>query len=163
MDRVLLVNDCRFESMIIKDILEDLGYEVQVSSEFNALEDISNYSPNIVICNLIMKKTTGDKLIQKVKERDPKLKCILSSSNDLKVEDFKKYKVDCIIKTPITKDKLKEIIEKIKIAHNVDLELLKSIIAENKKERKKEFTFCPYCGEKLDGVYKFCPYCGSKI
>lgn len=163
MDRVLLVNDCRFESMIIKDILEDLGYEVNISSEFNALEDISNYSPNLVICNLIMKKTTGDKLIQKFKERDPKLKCILSSSNDLKVEDFKKYNVDSIIKTPITKDKLKEVIEKNRASNNVDLELLKSIIAENKKERKKEFTFCPYCGEKLDGVYKFCPYCGNKM
>ena len=33
----------------------------------------------------------------------------------------------------------------------------------DKKEQKRAFAFCPYCGEKLTPGFAFCPFCGAKM
>lgn len=145
MSKILLVNDCKFESFIMKDILDNMGYEVESSNEFQALEKVEFSYPDIVIANLIMKSIQGDDLIEKIKKNNDEIRCILSSSNPINLESYKNKKVDAVIHTPIDKN-----------------ELIKAL--EAKANKDNNFKFCPYCGEKLNNSsFIFCPKCGKKI
>lgn len=141
MSRILLVNDCKFESFIMKDILINVGHEVEISNEFEAIDKVKSNYPDIVIANLIMKNIQGDELINRIKNYKEEIKCILSSSNPIKLENYKNKKIDAVIHTPINK-----------------VELINAL--ESTMDNK--FRFCPYCGEKLNNEYKFCPRCGQK-
>ncbi|MGH4138566.1 response regulator [Clostridium sp.] len=152
MDRVLLVNDCKFENFIMRDMLVNLGYEVIISNEFNAISDLRELNCNSIIANFIMKEKTGDKILQQIKYMYPQTKCLLSSSNDMRLEDFEGSVIDGFIHTPVTKEKLKKIMKK-----NVQS------FGEHKSKRIP--SFCTYCGEKVEGSEKqaiFCKYCGEK-
>lgn len=141
MEKVLIVNDCKFESMILKDMLCDLDYDVEITNEFEAIRKVKEYSPDVVIANLIMKQTKGDILIQNIRIRYPQIRCILSSCNSLRLEDYVPEKVDGIIHTPVDKEALKAVL------------------------KAKKVSFCPYCGNKIDTLSgaHFCAYCGKKI
>ena len=83
----------------------------------------------------------------------PETRCILSSSNDMKLEDFNNSSIDGFIHTPITKEKLEKIMRE-------NAEFI------NKKLDHIKPSFCTYCGGKLDAnekMAKFCKYCGEKI
>jgi two-component SAPR family response regulator len=152
MYRVLLVNDCRLENFIMRDMLISLGCEVIISNELNALRDAEKLSCNVIIANFIMKEQTGDIILQQVKDRYPKIRCILSSNNDLKSESFKKESIDAFIRTPVTKENLEKAI-------NENGKLL------NKHKAQMKPSFCTYCGEKSDDGEqnaRFCKYCGGK-
>ncbi len=152
MRRVLLVNDCKFENFIMRDMLINLGYEVIISNEFNAVNDAPQLDCNVVIANFIMKEKTGDKILQQIKDIYPKIKCILSSSNDIKLEDFNKKAIDGVIRTPISKE-------------NLEKALQQQVASLNQREEQVKLLFCTYCGEKLDHSDKeatFCKYCGKK-
>lgn len=149
MEKVLIINDCKFESMILKDILMDLGYKIKITDEYLALNEIQNFSPNIVIANLVMKRVNGDKLIKKIKDVDEKVFCILSSSNELSIENYTQCRVDAVIKTPVTPSDLKNAMEGLKY---------------NTENDSSNYEFCPYCGNKLKNTsFVYCPYCGSRI
>ncbi|MBU3143063.1 two-component system response regulator [Clostridium sp. CF012] len=153
MNRVLLVNDCKFENFIMRDMLINLGYEVIISNEYNAVSDVRELNCNLIIANYIMKEKTGDKILEQIKDLYPETKCILSSSNDIKLEDFNNSAIDGFIHTPVTKDKL----QKIMGGNGQSL---------NKHSRKLKPSFCTYCGGKVDDgekLVKFCKYCGENI
>lgn len=185
MERVLLINDCKFESMIMKDMLESFQYEVKITTEYYALLQVRDYDPDIVIANMIMKEILGYELISKIKKQKPEVICLLSSSNDIALEKFKAFNVDAVIHTPVKKDTLYDILNNItkkeacksKDENNAkDAEMIirrlvnktanseKTLETTNIKETK--VTFCPYCGQKFNesmSNIKFCPYCGEKI
>lgn len=189
MQKVLLVNDCKFESMVMKDILSSLNYNVIISNEYSAMGDVRELSPDIVVCNLIMKHTTGNLLIEKIKTLNPEVKCYLSSSSKIRLEDYRKNKVDGVIHTPAKKEDIKNLLDEEKEVNSILLKKeklsTKKIIKglkikttnlnahklESKPEqvdKRKRIIFCPYCGEKLEpnkatSRYLFCPYCGSKL
>lgn len=148
MSKVLLINDCRFESMIMRDILDEMGYDVEITNEFEAMEKTKYSYPDIVIANLIMKNTLGDELIQKIKNVNREIKCILSSNNPIQLEDYKHKDIDAVIHTPINREELKSALE-----YNFELS----------EQNEVKFSFCPYCGGKLKGDFKFCPDCGHKL
>lgn len=148
MDKILVINDCRLEEVIMKDILVNEGYEVRIDNEYGAISSVKDFLPNTVIVNLIMRETTGDKLISRIKGINNDIKCILSSSNKLQLEDFSKNKVDGIIKTPIERESF--------------LKALKGSAKSNLKAK-----FCINCGTKIEKDMaikaKFCPNCGQKL
>lgn len=147
MKKVLVINDSRFESAILKDLLTKLGYDVKTTNEYSALQEVNNYLPNIVISNLIMKETSGDLLIKKIKDVHKDMVCFLSSCSNLHIEDYKYNKVDDIIKTPVNVEELNKLLKKF-----------------SPKDSNTIFTFCPYCGGKFgEGTYSFCLYCGEKV
>ena len=154
MYRVLLVNDCKLENFIMRDMLINLGYEVIISNEFDAVSHMRELSCNLIIANFIMKEKTGDKILKQVKDMYPEKKCILSSSNDMKVEDFISSAIDGFIHTPITREKLE-----IVMRENAQA------LDKNNKQIKSS-SFCAYCGGNIDASVKqarFCKYCGEKI
>lgn len=147
MEKVLLINDCKFEKIIIKDLLIRLGYSVQLGDEYEALSKTKEFSPDIIIVNLIMKEITGDRLIKKIKDINSRSICILSSSNSLNIDDYKENGVDRVMQTPINEENLE-------------------IALEYKDSYEYKLRFCPYCGNKLDGMFKkiiFCPFCGQHL
>lgn len=148
MSKVLLVNDCRFESMIMKDVLDSMGYEVEVTNEFDAMDKVKFSYPEIVIANLVMKSIQGDELIEKIKQSRKEIKCILSSNNPIKLKDYKSKRVDAVIHTPINKAELIDALEA-----KLEIEVKEDV----------KYKFCPYCGGKLQGGFAFCPGCGHKI
>jgi len=151
MKKVLIVNDCRFESIIIRDKINALGYTVKITNEYGAIREIKEFSPNIVIANLIMKDTTGDELIERIRKIDSNIYGILSSCNPIYLDKYKSKGVDDVIQTP------------------VDIAVLKKVLTPKNEEQegekqKSKISFCPYCGEKLEvQQFKFCPYCGNKL
>jgi response regulator RpfG family c-di-GMP phosphodiesterase len=179
MKKVLIVNDCKFESLIMKDYLSDIGYSVQVTNEYNVFLQIKVFEPDIVIVNLIMKDTTGDKIVSHVKIAHPEIICLLSSCDSLRLEDFSYSKVDEVIHTPINRSRLSEILDKTisKVNINKPLdedvsEIIQRLNVKNSSANKYKnikpniFLFCPYCGHKFeekDQNFFFCPYCGQAL
>ncbi|KOA18310.1 chemotaxis protein CheY [Clostridium homopropionicum DSM 5847] len=148
MDKILVINDCRLEEVIMKDILVNEGYQVKIDNEYGAISSVKDFLPNTVIVNLIMRETTGDKLISRIKGINNEIKCILSSSNLLQLEDFSENKVDAVIKTPIERESL---LKAVKDPAKAKLKAKFCINCGTKIEKEIEFRakFCPDCGEKL--------------
>lgn len=170
MKKILLINDCKFESIIMKDKLTNIGHKVEVASEYDVLVKITKFDPDIVIANLIMKDTTGDKLIKEVKVKRPHMACILSSCDNIKLESFIESNVDEVISTPINENDLYHVLDKVISKYDDNNYSFKTVEASVGKQVKnlemKSFSFCPYCGEKIMGEnisFAFCPYCGHKF
>lgn len=188
MKKILIVNDCKFESFIMKDCLNDIGYSVQITNEYDVFVQIRKFQPDVIIANLIMKDTTGDKLIEYIKSTDPKIMCLLSSCDLIRLENYIEQKIDEVIHTPIDKLGLLEILNRVsskgdKVNAHVNRKSIDEIFKrlDNKSsgdstmislsktsmdEKVNGFSFCPYCGQKLaatDRNFLFCPYCGEKM
>ncbi len=144
--RILLINDSIFENVIMRDILEEIGYQVEISNEFEAFGAMDQFKPEVIISNLIMKRITGDILLKKMKQENPQLKTILSSSSIVKVQELSKNDIDYFIQIPSTKNDIEKVLMKL--------------------EEEAKRRFCPDCGgniESLNTNSKFCPYCGNKL
>lgn len=148
--RALLVNDSKFESRILKDMLQQLDYSVEIADEFDALYAIERFEPNVVIVNYIMEQTRGDKLIQLMKAGMPQIKCILSSSNSIRLSEFKGHHVDAVLHTPVSMYILETVINQI----------------ESSDDYVEEDSICPSCHKDLADFtvdLAFCPYCGERL
>ncbi|MFL0194106.1 response regulator [Clostridium sp. WILCCON 0269] len=159
MKRILLVNDCKFESIIMKDKLINIGYEVEVSNEYGASSKINKFNPDVIIVNFVMKDITGDKLIEKIKAERPNIACILSSCDKINPGAFTGKGVDDIINTPIDEEKLSEVINKAILKYQTKH-------GNTNFRFKKAMLFCPYCGGEFNHTnnsFAFCPYCGGEL
>lgn len=148
--RALLINDSRFESLILKDMLQKLDYSVEIADEFEALYAIERYEPSLVIVNYIMQQTRGDKLIQLMKAGMPNLVCVLSTNSDLKSSDFSGNYIDGILHTPVSQFLLESVLENV---------------AYRNKPVQEDDYLCTNCKKDLrpfSGI-KFCPFCGSVV
>lgn len=147
--KALLINDSRFESLILKDMLQRLEYSVEIADEFEALYAINKYEPQLIIVNYIMQQTRGDKLIQLIKAGMPYLKCLLSSNSDIKISDFPGDYIDGIIHTPVSQYLLENVLGNVAQS---SLDEKTNIHCTNCKRDLTEFldiTFCPFCGAPI--------------
>ena len=177
MEKVLVVNDSQFERLIMKDIVSRLGYEVKTADEYDTLSLIESYNPNIVIANMTMNSTSGDRLIEAIKGKKPDIKCYLSSCSTIAPNRLHYRGIDGYIVTPTTPGLLEKIlqyeVQEIKatgpdaIIYSEDI---KTIYDHNDnlpiREDATIFSFCPYCGQKIaesKSAFVFCPFCGSKF
>lgn len=148
MGRVLIVNDSRFESMILKDILSQLGYNVSITDEYDALRQVQSFSPNVVLANYVMKDTFGDRLIERIKTRNPEILCILTSNSIISRESLNSKRVDAIVRTPVSKEELESVLQTLNNGNNdiEDIGLKAKEINDtlkkwkNKLTEKKQFT-----------------------
>jgi len=67
MKKVLLVNDSKFESMILKDMLVSIGIYCRIADEYDAIEKVQDMRPDYIIINRVMKEIYGDELASKIK------------------------------------------------------------------------------------------------
>lgn len=113
MKRAILINDSRFESLILKDLLQQLDYDVEIADEYDAIYLIEQFDPDLVVVNYIMRQTRGDKLIQLIKAGIPDTICLLSSSSAIKSSQFSGDFIDGILHTPISMFTLKDVLQRV--------------------------------------------------
>lgn len=185
MSKVLVVNDSKFESLVLKDILFGLGHDVKISNEKDCISHVASYQPQIVIANLTMDGITGDVLLEMIKSKHPEIQCILSSCSNIRLEDYRDRKVDGVFRTPTEPAKLKQVLTEAQNICTVETGKKDTGVSEPKavneeKEIEKLFTddrpdqdlqnrryaFCPFCGNRLPSSstsFVFCPMCGGKL
>lgn len=112
MNRVLIINDSRFESIILSDLLSQIGYNVIVSDEYNAVKQVQAFVPDVVLVNYTMKEIKGDKLIDRIKASNDEVRCILTSSSNLTAKDVSSN-VDFILRTPANRHNLEAAINAV--------------------------------------------------
>jgi CheY-like chemotaxis protein len=110
MEKVLIVNDCRLERKVMEDQLLNLGYDARSTDEYGCLQQLDDYCPDIVIANLTMNETTGDKLIAIIKGKRPQMKCFISSCSAIKLEDYTAQNVDAVFQTPVNLVELEQVL-----------------------------------------------------
>lgn len=160
MKRALLVNDSRFESLIMKDLLSKLGYDVELADEFDAIYQVEQFDPEIVVVNYIMRETRGDKLIQLIKAGRPEITCLLSSSNKLQLTDFSNRYLDGVIRTPVSMFTLKDHLRRVDEARRIAADI------QEAKIESEERRFCLHCNADISAFSEaivFCPFCGEEI
>lgn len=157
--KALLVNDSKFESLILRDMLSKLDYDVEVADEFDAVYEVEQFRPDVVFVNYIMQETTGDELIQHIKSGQPTAKCVLSSNSVLK--DFNDKEIDGILHTPISMFTLKDTLHRIGEV-NQD-EFFEGFAGEETEPSRR---YCDSCNQDITEFGKhivFCPFCGDEL
>ena len=166
MKRALLINDSKFESLVLKDLLQKLNFDVEIADEFDALYQAHKFLPDVVIANYIMQQTTGDQLIKNIKEKDKRIKCLLSSNGRVRLKDFSDSNVDGILRTPVSFYVLKDLLNRVGLNEidRLHQEVLVEEVVDNSE--KKHRIYCPSCNKDLtffgDDV-TFCPFCGDEL
>lgn len=112
---IMLIDDDYLVRMVLRDILDDLGYEVSCFS--NGLEAIEYYKKNIdnvslVVSDMMMPEMNGKEVFLKLKELNPLVKFIIlsgySSENNEDIMDS----LVAYLKKPLLVHELEEILEK---------------------------------------------------
>lgn len=167
MEKVLVINDSKFERLVLTDLVKRLGYEVQGSSEYNGWECFLSFEPDIVIANLNMSHVQGNELLGDMKAARPETRCLLSSCSPINSGFINRQGVDSILHTPVS---LEELDRALSSTQDVPVELSSAAptmpVEEDTLAPSSGFSFCPYCGQPFEGQefsYVFCPYCGEKL
>ncbi len=78
MSRILVVEDSRTQSTVLKGTLESHGFEVTVADNgAAALEAISRQAPHAVLTDLLMPVMNGLELVEQIRKRFPRVPTIL--------------------------------------------------------------------------------------
>ena len=121
MARVLIVEDIKIMSFTIEKFLNNLGHEVvaQASNGYDAIEQYKIYKPDIVTMDITMPAkndiTDGIEALKVIKKIDPNANIIMLTShgeNKLVMKAIANGAKGYILK-PVTKESIKESIEKI--------------------------------------------------
>ncbi|WP_129408816.1 response regulator [Marinitoga lauensis] len=114
---ILVVDDSKFDRIVIKDMLEDLGYNVigEAKNGKEAVEFYFKYYPDIVIMNLLMPVMNGIEAMRFILENDGMANIIVTSSFSEKeyIKEAIMNGAKDFLAIPIKKEKLKEVLEKI--------------------------------------------------
>ena len=160
MKRALLVNDSLFESLILKDLLLQLNYEVELADEYDALYQVEQFEPELIVVNYIMHEIRGDQLIEQIKEDKPDLICLLSSSSMIQKDEVKKNILDGVLRTPVSMFTLKDLLRRI------DANISKTIVEKKISSSEGEERFCDHCNADISAFnlhIVFCPFCGEEL
>lgn len=162
--KALLINDSKFESLILRDLLNQLNYDVELADEYDAMYEVEQFTPDVVIVNYIMQDTTGDKLIQHIKKGKPLTKCLLSSSSPVKLSDFENHIIDGVLRTPVSLFTLKDVLHRVGEVR-MDANYYMTGL-DNKPILRSSKRYCESCNQEITTFGEnivFCPYCGDEI
>lgn len=107
---IMVVDDSPFASKQIKDIVEDIGYEVigYAKDGEEAIELYKELKPDIVILDIIMPGLNGLETAEILKKQDPAVKILMLSSlcDAGTMEEVKSIGVKHLIPKPLEADVL---------------------------------------------------------
>lgn len=167
MKRALLINDSKFENLIMQDMLNRLDFEVEIASEFDALYQVEQFQPDLVIVNFIMQDIRGDQLIELVKAKQSETICLLSSSSSIHKNEFDNH-VDGILRTPVSMFTLQDVLNRVGIMsdNSKQVKTTKTINKDKTSQQTEGTLFCPGCDSDLSqfgNMVIFCPFCGEDL
>lgn len=115
--RMVIVDDSMFSIAVIKNILEENGFEVvgQAGSLEEVKAVISETKPDLVTMDMTLPGTDGLECTRAIHEIDPNIKVIVISSmmDDEIVKEAKESKVSAYIQKPVDADELVTTIHRI--------------------------------------------------
>ena len=80
MPRILLVEDDERVRLMLRDLLESEGYEIQEASNGKeALHSFASSLPDLILTDLVMPDTEGIEMIIKMRKSDPNVKIVAMS------------------------------------------------------------------------------------
>lgn len=188
--RILVVNDSRFEALILKDTLTTMDYDVKTTDDRNAITVIDSFQPDIIIANRTMGSIRGEELILQIKRKSPAITCLISSCSVIPEEDTTMIHIDGFFQTPIPREALAEVLSKAvnrRMTHENPAAKISTLLspvtptaaelsATPPIEPEKpavapaaeghHYAFCPFCGKALSeqhAHYVFCPFCGQRL
>lgn len=115
--RVLIVDDAKFMRHMIKNILEELGWEVvgEAANGREACELYNELKPDVVTLDIVMPEVSGIEALKTIRESDPNAKVIMISAIDQReplMEALKLGAADYVVK-PFEKDRVLEAVQRV--------------------------------------------------
>ena len=183
MNKILVINDSRFERLILKDMLNRLGYSVKDTDEFISMRQIDQYEPDIIIVNRTMYDISGLDLNDMIKTKNPRYRCYLSSCSPLKGSAINASKADGAFQTPIDINELQDVMEgrervigELADESEAPDQGVASHIHQPSSPKVDSMdtgalpaptavNFCSNCGGDIrhEPAYAFCPFCGHPV
>lgn len=115
--KVLVVDDTAFMRIMMRTILEELGYEV-IAEAKNGKEAVDEYTkrrPDIVTMDITMPEMDGVEALREIRRLDPKAKVIMCSAmgqRDMVLDAISCGARDFVVK-PFQKDRIQEAVSKM--------------------------------------------------
>jgi len=127
MNRILVVDDEPDINMVLKIILEDIGFKVDVYEDASrALWNFSTGNYALVIVDIVMPTMNGFMFYKRIKEIDPKIKACFLTASETTQEEFERgispivLKEQVLIRKPIQNVDLLEKVKRILMSSNND-------------------------------------------
>jgi len=115
--KILVVDDNFFTREVQKDLLIEIGYKEIYEAEDGkqAISEFKKQKPDLVLLDIILPDTEGDKVLAEIKDINPKQKVIMVTAvgHKLMTERCKKLGVSGYVLKPINPDKLEAIVKKV--------------------------------------------------
>ena len=116
MSRILIVDDAAFMRLMIKNMIEEAGYEVvgEASNGADGVEKYKKLKPDMVTMDITMPEMDGIQALKEIRRFDPDAKILMCSAmgqEALIVEAIKAGAKDFIAK-PFQKERVIESIKK---------------------------------------------------
>jgi two-component system chemotaxis response regulator CheY len=111
--KILTVDDSSLARRMMRKLLEEMGHEVEEASDgAQALERYLLNHHDAVILDLLMHGMYGVDVLRKLKELNPQLPVIVSTSDIQKTtrEMVKEAGASAMVNKPVTKDQLAEVL-----------------------------------------------------
>ena len=111
--KILVVDDSGLARRLIRNILEELGHEVEeVSDGAQALERYVLSHHDAVILDLLMHGMYGVEVLQKLKELNPDLPVVIASADIQRTtrDMVKEAGAVAMLNKPVTKEQLTEVL-----------------------------------------------------
>lgn len=127
MNRILVVDDEPDINMVLKIILEDIGFKVDVYEDASrALGNFSSGNYALVIVDIVMPTMNGFMFYKRIKQIDPKIKACFLTASETTQEEFERgilpivLKEQVLIRKPIQNVDLLEKVKRILMSSNND-------------------------------------------
>ena len=114
--KILIVDDSTFTRAIHKQIVSSEGHDViEAQDGTTALMLYDKERPDVVLVDLLMPDMDGMELVTAIKERDPKARIVICSTDRQKFrqQEAKSRGVDDFLTKPVDKEKLRNVLRRI--------------------------------------------------
>ncbi|MCZ8520751.1 MULTISPECIES: response regulator [Paenibacillus] len=116
MKKILVVDDSLFMRMILKNVIQELGYEIaaEASNGMEALTKYEEIKPDLVTLDITMPEMDGMTALEEIRSRHPEAKVIMVSAmgqQALLIRAVSMGASDFIVK-PFNKDRVREALKK---------------------------------------------------
>lgn len=115
--KIMLVDDSPFQISMLRDMLENKGYEIVAEAENfqDVVENTKKFKPDLVTMDMTMPGTDGFQCTKAIKGVDENIKVIIVSSmmDDELVKKAKNLKISGYIQKPVDEEELNLLLERI--------------------------------------------------
>jgi CheY-like chemotaxis protein len=122
MVKILVIDDSSFQRKIICSILKEDGYElVTAENGKDAMEHLGTYTPDLIICDLLMPEFDGYYLLEEMRAEKSAIPTLIVTSDIQKPTREKCYRMGArgLINKPVNKESLLHIVKKILVGELV--------------------------------------------